>query len=92
MKQLEEYRINQLLGIINLYPAIRIMHFSDGSHLLTKKISQLCKDNDYEYQLNCSNNVCYEKNRTKYAENKHIKIKQINLKQPRYAIQAKMYD
>ena len=92
MEQLEEEKIDQLLGIINLYPAIRIMHFSDGSHLLSKKISRLCKENDYEYQLNCTSNVCYEKNQTKYADQEHIKVKQIDLTQPRYAIQAKMYD
>ncbi len=92
MKQLEEERINQLLGIINLYPAIRIMHFSDGSHLLSKKIGQLCEENDYEYQLNCTQDICYEENRSRYAESGNIKIKQINLAQPRYAIQAKMYD
>lgn len=92
MKQLEEEKINQLLGIINLYPAVRIMHFSDGSHLLSKKIGQLCEENDYEYQLNCTTDVCYEKNRTKYAQSDHIKIKKINLAQPRYTMQAKMYD
>ncbi len=92
MKQLEEERIDQLLGIIDLYPAIRIMHFSDGSHLLSKKIWQLCEENDYEYQLNCTNDVCYEESSSKYAESENIKIKQINLAQPRYAIQAKMYD
>jgi hypothetical protein len=92
MKQLEEKQIDQLLGIINLYPSIRIMHFSDGSHLLTKKISQLCEEHNYEYQLNCTNDVCYEKATIKYADANHIKIKQIDLAQPRYAIQAKMYD
>ncbi|MEA3417879.1 MAG: hypothetical protein U9Q90_00660 [Campylobacterota bacterium] len=92
MKQLEEKRIDQLLGIINLYPSIRIMHFSDGSHLLTKKISQLCEENDYEYQLNCTNDIFFQKSALKYADIDHIKIKQINLAQPRYAIQAKMYD
>lgn len=92
MKQLEEKRIDQLLGIINLYPAIRIMHFSDGSHLLTKKISTLCKEHNYEYQLNCTSNICYEKASSKYIDADHIRIKQISLTQPRYAIQAKKYD
>ena len=92
MKQLEEEKIDQLLGIINLYPSIRIMQFSDGSHLLSKKISRLCEENDYEYQLNCTDDIFYQKSILKYAENNHVKVKQINLGQPRYAIQAKMYD
>jgi len=92
MKQLEEERIDQLLGIINLYPAIRIMHFSDSGHLLSKKISRLCEENDYEYQLNCTSDILYQKSMVKYADSSHVKVKLINLEQPRYAIQAKMYD
>jgi hypothetical protein len=92
MKQLEEERIDQLLGIINLYPSIRIMHFSDGSHLLSKKISRLCEENDYEYQLNCTSDIFYQKSTVKYVESNLVKVKFINLEQPRYAIQAKMYD
>ncbi len=92
MKHFEEERIDQLLGIINLYPAIRIMQFSDGGHLLSKKISQLCEANDYEYQLNCTNDIFYQKSLLEYAHADHAKVKHINLDQPRYAIQAKMYD
>ena len=92
MKQLEEERIDQLLGIINLYPSIRIMQFSDGSHLLSRKISQICEENDYEYQLNCTSDIFYQKSTLKYAESNHVKVKFINLEQPRYAIQAKLYD
>ena len=92
MKQLEEEKIDQLLDIINLYPSIRIMQFSDGSHLLSKKISRLCEENDYEYQLNCTNDTFYQKSTLKYADSDLVKVKHINLDQPRYAIQAKMYD
>jgi hypothetical protein len=92
MKQLEEEKIDQLLGIINLYPSIRIMHFSEGSHLLSKKIAALCTAHDYEYQLNCINEICFEKATTKYADNKHVKVKKFDLAQPRYTIQAKSYD
>jgi len=92
MKQLEEEKIDQLLGIINLYPSIRIMQFSDGSHLLSRKISRLCEENDYEYQLNCTSDIFYQKSTLKYADSDRVKVKLINLEQPRYAIQAKMYD
>ncbi|MEA3456028.1 MAG: hypothetical protein U9R26_05945 [Campylobacterota bacterium] len=92
MKQLEEENIDQLLDIINLYPSIRIMQISDGSHLLSKKISQLCEENEYEFQLNCNSDIFYQKSILKYADADHVKVKLINLEQPRYAIQAKMYD
>lgn len=92
MEQLEEEKIDQLLGIINLYPSIRIMQFSDGSHLLSKKISRLCEAHGYEYQLNCTSDIFYQKSTLKYADTDLVKVKFINLDQPRYAIQAKMYD
>ena len=92
MKHLEEEKVDQLLGIINLYPSMRIMHFSEDSHLLSKKIAALCTVHDYEYQLNCINETCFEKATTKYSDNKHIKIKKFDLAQPRYTIQAKLYD
>jgi len=92
MKQLEAHKIDQLLGIVNLYPGIRIMHFSDGSHLLTKKIHQLCETHGYEYQLNCISDICYRKSAAKYGGSKAIRIKHFDLRRPRYAIQAKKYD
>lgn len=90
--QLEENKIDQLLGIIDIYPAIRVMHFSEGSHLLTKKIYELCREHEYEYQLNCTNDIYFQKATTRYSENKIIRIKRFNLSQPRYNIQAKLYD
>ncbi len=92
MKQLEEERIDQLLGIITLYPAIRIMHFSDGSQLLTQKINTLCEQHDYDYQLNCTTDACYEEMEQRYSNADMIKIKRFDLNRPRYAIQAKLYD
>jgi len=92
LKQLEENRIDQLLGIINLYPSIGIAHFSDGSHLLSKKIYQLCAQHDYEYRLNCTTDICYEKSLAKYGSSDHITVKKFDLNRPRYTTQAKSYD
>ncbi|MEA3490823.1 MAG: hypothetical protein U9R27_02895 [Campylobacterota bacterium] len=92
MKQLEEERIDQLLGIINLYPAIRVMHFSDGSQQLTQKINTLCEQHHYDYQLNCTTDTCYEEMIDRYGDEGMIKIKRFDLNRPRYAIQAKLYD
>ena len=88
----EESRVEQLLSIINLYPAIRIMHFSDGGDVLTEKICEFCSKYEYEYQLNTLNKASYEELQAKYMEHKLVKIKHINPKQPRYATQAKLYD
>jgi len=90
--QLEEEKIDQLLGIVNLYPSIAIAHFSEGSDLLSEKIYQLCKTHDYEYRLNCTTEVCYKKASDKYASSDLIKIKHFDLNRPRYMIQAKSYD
>ena len=92
MKQLEENKIDRLLGIINLYPSIEIAHFSDGSHLLSKKIYQLCDHNGYEYRLNCTSDLCYKKSLAKYQSADHITVKKFDLNRPRYTIQAKSYD
>jgi len=90
--QLEIEKVEQLLTIINLYPAIRIMHFSSGSHLLSKKIVELCREHGYEYQLNCTTDVCFEKANRKYMEYPEVVVKIINVAQPRYTLQAKAYD
>ena len=92
MNQLEEGRVEQLLGIINLYPAIRVMHFTDGDDLLSQKIYELCREHEYEYQLNTMDEISYENLRRVYGDMPYVKVKQINPKQPRYATQAKLYD
>lgn len=90
--QLEESKIDQLLSIINLYPSVSIMHFSDGSHLLSKKILRLCQQHDYEYLLKCTNDISYEKFTSKYAQSSGIKIQRLHLTRPRYMIQPKACD
>lgn len=92
MKQLEEKNIDQLLGIINLYPSVDIAHFSDGSHLLSKKIYQFCDEHEYNYLLNCISDICYEKALSKYGSAEHITVRHFDLDRPRYMIQAKTYD
>ena len=92
MKTLEEDKLEQLLQIIYPGPALRIAHFSEGSHILTKTLSDFCKKNNYEYQLNCTKDVCYDKAMTKYTNQPHIKIIKFNLNRPSYMMQGKMYE
>jgi len=40
MKTLEEDKLEQLLQIIQDKPGQRIVHFSNGSHILTKHLSE----------------------------------------------------
>ena len=92
MNLLPTKQINQLLSIINLYPSIRIMHFSNDSCELNDKIVQLCTKHEYEFQLNYISDVLVENAIDKFDKNSLVHIKKINLQQPRYAIQAKVYD
>ena len=92
MKTLEEENIKQLLQIIQDKPGQRIVHFSDGSHLLTKHLSDFCKTHESDYYLNCTKEVFYDKSMTKYAGQTHIKISNFKLARPRYKMQAIEYD
>jgi len=92
MKQLELNDINQLLSIINIYPSIRIMHFSQNQPNLNSAILRLCEDNDYEFQLNSTTKDDYELSISKFRESSNISILDFNLNRPRYNIQAKQYD
>lgn len=92
MKTLEQDKLKQLLEIIQSKPGQRIVHFSSGSHLLTKALSELCRKNESQYHLNCTKKVCYDKSITKYTDAPHMFIRHFNLKRPRYMMQAIEYD
>jgi len=92
MQQLEENRINQLLSIVNLYPSTRIMHFSQGHPLLNQKIAQLCQEHGYEFQINSTDDADYEYSIQEFETSEYVSLKKFNLRQPRYNIQAKLYD
>jgi len=92
MKQLEKKEIEQLLSIINIYPNIRIMHFSENQPNLNREILKLSKNNDYEFQLNSTTEEDYNLSMQEFAQSSHINISNFNLKRARYNIQAKQYD
>ena len=92
MKHLDQNQTVQLLSIIDLYPAIRIMHFSDDNFIFNQKIVSLCEEHEYEFQLNCTTNNAFNSASQEFGKNRLVHIKEFNLNQPRYAIQAKMYD
>lgn len=92
MRRLEQDKVEQLLQLIQNKPAQRIVHFSDGSHTLTKSLSNLCKKHNSEYYLNCTKEVFFDKAVTKYANQSHMHIAKFNLLRPRYKMQAIEYD
>ncbi len=85
-------QIKQLLSIINLYPSIRIMHFSDKLMELDREIVALCDQNSYEFQLNATSKEYFDSATREFGENPLLHIKDFNLNIPRYATQAKLYD
>ena len=92
MKPLKQYHIDQLLSIINLYPSIRVMHFSENSLELNRSILNLCRKHDYEFQLNCTSKEAFDTLSRELDSSPLLHIKEFDLRVPRYAIQAKVYD
>jgi len=92
MKQLDIKSINQLLSVINIYPSIRIMHFSQNQPNLNRAILQFSQENGYEFQLNSTTQDDYELSLTQFKDSTNITISNFNLKRARYNTQAKQYD
>jgi phospholipid N-methyltransferase len=92
MKILEKDKVKQLLQIIQNKPGQHIVHFSQGSHLLTKMLAELCKKYDDQCYLYCAKNVFYDKSKTKYSGQPHMHIRKFNLNQSSYKIEDIKYD
>ena len=92
MKNLEPKRVEQLLSIIPQHPATRIMQISQGGLQLSDALSSFVRDRDYEFLLNITNDIFYEKIKDRYIDNKECKVKKLKLQQRRYVSMAKMYD
>ncbi|SFZ98859.1 hypothetical protein MNB_SV-5-105 [hydrothermal vent metagenome] len=92
MKKIEQNRLNELLKIINIYPEIRIAHFSDGGDELIQYINDFCMKNNYEYQVNCTDPDFYEHLSPKYEDRDKTRILNFNIARPSYIMQGKKYD
>jgi len=92
MKQLDIHSINQLLSIIDIYPSIRILHFSHNQPNLNSAILKLAQTNNYEFQLNSTTTEDYEYSIEKFKGQSNISILNFNLNRPKYNTQAKLYD
>ena len=92
MKISNPIQVDNLLNILDQKPSQNIVHFSDGSHLLTKKLQQFCQKIDSTYYLYTLKNVFYDKSKTKYAYTPHIHIVKFDLHSPSYRRQEIKYD
>ena len=92
MRTLEQDKAEQLLQIIQNKPRQHIVHFSEGSHILTKTLSKLCKEHKHFYTLYCIKDVFYDKSMTKYVNQPHMNITKLNLHTPSYITQSIEYD
>ncbi|MBD3789545.1 MAG: hypothetical protein IE885_04135 [Campylobacterales bacterium] len=84
MRTLNQEALIKLLGMVVPYPGTRIAHFSDSGEMMCEVLADFCIQHDYDYQLNCTQNVFYEKMRSFYADNPHINTVFFSLKRPRY--------
>lgn len=92
MKILEQDKAEELLHIIQNKAGQRIIHFSDGSHILTRSLSKWCKKHHSHYYLYCTKGAFYDKSVTKYANQPHMHIVKFNLSHPKHIIQHINYD
>lgn len=79
MKILEKDKVKQLLQIMQNKQHQHILHFSEGSHLLTKTLAEICKSNNSSYHLYCAKEVFYDKCMTKYINQSHMYISKFDL-------------
>ena len=92
MKNIEPSQVEQLLEIIQSKPGQRIVHFSDGSPILTDSLSNLCKTHDSAYHLYCTEDTCYDESMRNYEGQDHIRITKFMLRRPRYLMQGIEFD
>ena len=92
MKNIEQDKLEKLLGIIPSSPALRIAHFTDSGEMMTEILSNFCKEREYEYRINCTNNSFFDLISAKYKDMTNIKTIKFSLERPRYMMQGKMYE
>jgi len=92
MKPIEKNRLEQLLGIIKPAPALRLAHFCNSGEEMTEMLYRFCIEQEYEYQINCTDTSFYTKLSAKYKDVPGIKCIPFTLSRPKYMIQGKLYE
>lgn len=92
MKPIELDKLEQLLPIVGPYPSTSVAHFSDGSIPIARAVYNHCREKNYGYQLNCTDNTFYTEASNTFSGNEGIRIIDFSLNRPRYIIQGKSYE
>ena len=92
MKNIEQDKLETLLQIIEFSPALRIAHFCESGEKMVEILGDFCSQNEYEYQLNCTEPSFFEILENKYQAHTYIKPISFTLARPRYMIQGKLYE
>ncbi len=92
MKNIEQDKLETLLQIIAPAPALRIAHFCESGEKMVEILGDFCSQNEYEYQLNCTEPSFFEILENKYQDHTYIKPVKFSLERPRYMIQGKLYE
>ncbi len=82
----------ELCSVIPGYPGTRVMHFVDHDTPLITLLPETLEACEGEYQLQCLSDECRERLHRRFAPTRAIKVRAVSWDQPRYHIQAKLYD
>lgn len=92
MKQIELDKLAKLLHIIGPYPSTSVAHFSNRDIGFSRAVYGYCKEKNYDYQLNCTDHLFYEKATEVFGHDTDIRIINFSLDRPRYLIQGRAYE
>ena len=82
----------ELSAVIPGYPGTRIMHFVDRETPLIAPLQEATKACEGEYQIQCLTDESCGTLTRRFALTSAIKVRPVSWGQPRYHIQAKLYD
>jgi len=89
---IEKDKLIKLLEIIDNAPASRIAHFNDNDETATEVIYNFCREHEYEYHLNATNELFYDKVKSEYDGKDVVSITNFNLKRANYRVQGREYE
>ena len=92
MKILNPIQVELFLNILDKKHTQKIIHFTESSHLLTKKLHHFCQENNIQYALYCAKDIFYDKSKTKYSHDPHIDIVKFDLHSSDWMLQETKYD
>jgi len=92
MKNLEEDNLKILLDIMGTTPSHQIAHFTESGEQLIDEINRYCIEQNYRYQVHCTESKFYEKVKEKYQDSNMVNVMNFALQRRVYKIQAREYN